>query len=109
MLIKTAKVRIVRDSRTEIVTTIPAHEIPILKRIHGESNVYVIDTDTNPRNLDPDGEADRLTDRYGAEVVVRTFGELTSEGVRSALERNEVEVKPVKAKGKKVEAEAESE
>ena len=107
MLIKTTKVRIIRDEKTQIVTIVPAHEIPILKRVHGESNVYVVNTDTNPRNLDPEEETERLMDRYGEAVVVRTFGELTNEGVQRALSDNEV--KPVKAKGKKVEAEAESE
>ncbi len=106
MLIKTIKVRIIRDEKTEIVTTVPAHEIPILKRVHGESNVYVVNTDTNPCNLDPEGETERLMDRYGDAVVVRTFGELTNEGVQRALVENEA--KPAKAKGKKVEAEPEA-
>ena len=98
MLIKTAKVRIVRDARTEIVTTIPVHEIPVLKRVHGEGNVFVVDTGTSPRNLDPEGEADRLIDRYGA-----------AEGVLDALERNEAELpKAKKGKGAKAEAEAEA-
>ena len=108
MLIKTAKVRIVRDARTEIVTTIPVHEIPVLKRVHGEGNVFVVDTGTNPRNLDPEGEADRLIDRYGADVVTRTFGELVAEGVLDALERNEAEL-PKAKKGKSAKAEAEAE
>lgn len=74
-----------RDAQTITPVVIPKHEAAILKEIFGDENVTVgaAAGDWNPGEQ----EYDRLTRKYGPEVVARVYGTKASGGFDAAMER----------------------
>lgn len=85
MFVKTQKVTIVRDTKTKIVCTVPAYELPILAVVHGEENVKKLEEKTAPRELDETVEVDRLVSRYGQEAVQAAYGKLYASKIADAM------------------------
>lgn len=70
-------VRVVRDLDT-ISTEVFAHEVPILKAVHGPESVSVIDPEYGPGYLQNDASVEiarleRKYDRKNASVIARVF------------------------------------
>lgn len=98
MLIQTIKLLCVRDSKTKIVTTVLAHEVPILKLIHGVENILPME-EGNPCEVEPEDELQRLNQKYGSDVVTDAFGKLAGDRLHAAL--SQFEVKKTKTKAPK--------
>lgn len=72
-LVPLTVVSVHRDITTTLSTSVPAHEILILQAIHGRDNVYPGD-ESDETALDPDGEYERLTRKFGEDVVREAYG-----------------------------------
>ena len=98
MLIKTVRILCVRDSKTKISATVAEHELPILKLIHGEGNVIEQpDVATRPCEIEPEDEADRLSQKYGQEALFAAYGRLAvlTNGSMISLRMNRARFRPV--------------
>jgi len=64
-----------RDANTITPIQVPAYEVPLVKHIFGKENV----TDESPApvgvELDPEGEYERLSAKYGAEAIAKFYGD----------------------------------
>lgn len=99
MLIKTVRILCVRDSKTKISATVAEHELPILKLIHGEGNVIEQpDIATRPCEIEPEDEADRLSQKYGQEALFAAYGRLAGQSLKNALAAAEVKTKAAEPK-----------
>ena len=65
MLAQHKAVLVRRDMAEVIHTTVFDHELEILRDMHGEGNVEVLDTEFEPIELDAGEEFDRLVNVYG--------------------------------------------
>lgn len=83
-----------RDAMTTLPVTVPAHEVEIQKLIFGEDNVQVTSEDAGTVELDAATEGERLVQKYGADPVIRLYGESFKGAVAKDLSGREV------AKGK---------
>jgi hypothetical protein len=66
MLAKRVQVLVRRDMAEIIGTVVFEHEVEILRDIHGDSNVEVMDSDYPDAEIDANEEFDRLGNTYGA-------------------------------------------
>ena len=66
MLAKRVQVLVRRDMAEIIGTSVFEHEVEILRDIHGDSNIEVLDTEYEPEEIDSNEEFDRLANVYGA-------------------------------------------
>ena len=76
------EVRVERDERLAVPTSIPPWELPILEAIHGAEKVVEIRRWSDGRRYpSPQGEYERLVKRYGVHVesdtawAIRVYGE----------------------------------
>lgn len=83
---KIYNVSIRRDAQTTTPVTIPLYEVPILKQIFGEENVAVGAVASEDWSASSD-EFDRLTRKYGEEVVEKVYGTKAAGGLENAIER----------------------
>lgn len=63
-----------RDITTTVQAQVPEHEIPILREMHGETNVYQREQTGQDTAIDIDGEFNRLVRKYGEEKVLAAYG-----------------------------------
>ena len=87
-----------RDASTITTTEIAAHELPLIRVIHGGENVTVAG-DRGEMELEPEQEYDRLCGRYSPDAVEQVFGKAEvfdlAEKLQAAAEKQAK--KPAKA------------
>ncbi len=82
-----------RDAQTIPVVTVPEHEIPILRRIFGKENITK-GNQVGTVELDPELEQERLSNKYGAEVVMAVHGDDNGERLAELMEKGVTADKP---------------
>lgn len=101
-------VTIRRDANTITPITVPAHELPMLRNMHGKENVTQADEPVGTVEIDPTAEYERLSAKYGSGKVTKVYGD--DDGLRLAemVAKNEAPAgkKPTKAEQKAAEAAA---
>lgn len=85
------EVTIRRDANTITPTTVAKHETWLLNKIFGAENVKVGDVATT-REMDTEGEYERLSAKYGREIVVAVFGDDGGLRLAEVMEREAGEV-----------------
>lgn len=90
-------VTIRRDAHTITATQCMPYELHILRHQHGKENVIVGDLDA-PIEVAPEAEYDRLMGKYGAENVIKVYGD--DEGLKLADMVRDEGAKAAKAKPK---------
>lgn len=76
MLAKHITVLVRRDMAEAIPVAVFEHEVEILKDVHGEGNVEIIDgEDYPPVEIDSGEEMDRLMNSYGANSAGQPYAE----------------------------------
>lgn len=88
-----------RDANTITPTTVAKHEIPLLAKMFSKENVTVGDV-SHVRELDTDGELERLSAKYGSEVVIAVYGDDGGVRLGEVMERNAVAATKVKKANK---------
>jgi hypothetical protein len=84
-----------RDAMTMLPLTVPSHELPILRRVHGKENVYTsVNRDAGSTELDAETEAARLVAKYGQAAVVAAYGEDFEEKLAEAVSSIDTSKKP---------------
>lgn len=74
-LISMAAVVITRDAMTVLPRELPSHEVPVAQAVFGEDSVEIIEENNGEAvEIDVEGEADRLVQKYGSGAVEATFG-----------------------------------
>jgi len=81
------RVQVRRDAHTTTPETVLAHELAILYEIHGKENVTVDEAAGDARQVDADGEYQRLADKYGLAIVEEVYGRESSGRLADALAR----------------------
>lgn len=81
LLIPLVAVTVRRDAFTITPTTVPPYEVTMLRTLFGKENV-VEQGDAGTREVNADAEHERLSNKYGADKVIRVFGD--DEGARLA-------------------------
>lgn len=92
MKVNCQRVLIIRDSKTKVSTSVPLHELQVLKVIHGTENIEELG-EAAPRELDDDldTEVERLISKYGSGAIGEAFGgKLYRDGIKAALKAAEV-------------------
>lgn len=76
-----------RDANTISTIQVPAYEVPLLKNIFGKENI----TENGPCpvgvELDPEGEYERLSAKYGAERITKFYGEDGGERLKELIDK----------------------
>lgn len=109
MQVKYARALIHRDMAEEIPVTVFEHEIGILKDIHGDANVTVVDGDFGAAEIDAGEEYDRLMNCYGRNDAGQPFVERIIGIGADSLEAFGTDEAPKKKAGRSKKAEADSE
>lgn len=87
MLVKTIKVKIIKNQKSTLIKTLPIYEVELVKAIFGEDAVWTIDTKTAPREvLSVEEEERRLVDSYVQKHIEQLHGANFSEKIRQAIE-----------------------
>lgn len=102
MNVELFEVTIRRDAMTITPVTVPVYEIPVLKNLFGKENVSQGEV-LRTISVDPEGEYERLSAKYGFDVISKIFGE--DDGLRLAemvkkaevVEEKKPSSKPAKA------------
>lgn len=95
LLVALLAVTIRRDANTITPITVPAHELPILRNMFGKENVVQADEHAGTVEVDPAGEYERLSAKYGGGKVAKVYGD--DDGLRLSEMVVKNEVKPPKA------------
>lgn len=85
MLIATASLLVIRDAMTILPVSVPAHEVDVMKALHGEENVRVLDGKTEPVELDGETEAERLEAKYGPGTLSQAYGDAYKREIPRAM------------------------
>lgn len=84
-LIPLLSVTVNRDITAKPRTQVGEHEIPILKAIHGEDNVFVHGPVGEATAIDIDREVDRVQRKFGKEAVFDAYGARADRDIRRTL------------------------
>jgi hypothetical protein len=84
-----------RDANTITPTTVPKHELGILRMMFGKENVTETEASTATIEVDTEGEHERLSAKYGAPKVNKVYGDDNGERLAELVQRDAV--KPSKA------------
>lgn len=95
LLVDLLTVTIRRDANTITPVTVPAHELPMLRNMHGKENVTQADEPAGTVEVDPAGEYERLSAKYGDGKVAKVYGD--DDGLRLSEMVAKNEIKPPKA------------
>lgn len=74
ILVACVMLTVTRDAMTILPAKVPAHEVEIMKAVHGEENVREIEGPADAVEIDPEGEAERLMQKYGREALEAAYG-----------------------------------
>jgi hypothetical protein len=96
VLVAAVALNVTRDPMTILPVHVPAHEVDIIKTVFGDDNV-VEEGPSEAREIDIDGEAERLENKYGPDALAKTFGANYPSAIKKAAKEHLV--KPAKAKG----------
>ena len=94
LLVSLLLVTIRRDANTITPITVPAHELPMLRNMHGKENVTHTDEAVGTVEVDPAAEYERLGAKYGAGKVAKVYGD--DDGLRLSEMVTKNELKPAK-------------
>ena len=98
MLVATAALMVSRDAMTHVPVTVPAHEVEIMQALHGVENVRVLEQKTEPTEIDPAVEGERLEQKYGQGLIRELFGATAPAKLAKLAAEHEVKsAKTVKA------------
>lgn len=93
-----------RDITATPQTQVPEHEIPVLRSVHGDGNVYPGEPTEAMTLLDPANEYDRLVRKYGPDAVHDAYGTNTAKGdIRRAVLAASAGTEEVKTAGVQLE------
>lgn len=90
LLVALLLVTIRRDANTITPITVPAHELPMLRNMHGKENVTQADEPVGTVEVDPAGEYERLSAKYGAGKVAKVYGDDDGLRLSEMVEKNEL-------------------
>ncbi|MGL5117530.1 MAG: hypothetical protein ACRC7C_19635 [Beijerinckiaceae bacterium] len=96
LLVSLLAVTIRRDANTITPITVPAHELPMLRNMFGKENVTQADEPVGSVEVDPAGEYERLSAKYGAGKVAKVYGDDDGLRLSEMVAKNEVKGEPVK-------------
>ena len=105
ILVALLAITIRRDANTITTIYAPAHELPLLRNMHGKENVTAQDPTDATVEVSPAGEYERLSAKYGGAKVAKVYGD--DDGVRLSEMVEKNEVKPTKAEPEKKPTKAE--
>lgn len=78
MKIKLTKVKIIRDGNTIVYRTCHAHEVPVMKAIHGRENVQVVEQDKSEVATaeveSVEREVERMETNYTDDLLTTVLG-----------------------------------
>lgn len=94
------EVMIRRDANTITPVAVPPYELTMLRQMFGKENV-VGDKVAGYIEVDPTGEFERLSAKYGAQKVIKVYGDDGGERLAEQVEKAAVKAqKATKAAGK---------
>lgn len=99
LLVALLAVSIRRDANTITTIHAPAHELNILRNMHGKENVTAAEEPAGTVEVSPAGEYERLSAKYGQGKVAKVYGD--DDGLRLSEMVAKNEVKPPKAEPEK--------
>lgn len=76
-----------RDITTTVQTQVAEHEIPILRVVHGDDNVYPGEPTGAQTAVEASTEYDRLVRKYGDDPVREAYGTTAKGDIRRAVEK----------------------
>lgn len=94
ILVALLAITIRRDANTITPVTVPAHELPMLRNMFGKENVTQAEAPAGTVEVDPAGEYERLSAKYGAGKVAKVYGD--DDGVRLSEMVEKAEIKAPK-------------
>lgn len=95
------QVTIRRDAHTINKVHVRPYELTILRQMFGKENVHS-EVQVGTQEVDPAAEFDRLCAKYGAEKVVKVYGDDGGERLQELVAK--AAVKPAKKPAEKAEA-----
>lgn len=90
LLVALLAVTIRRDANTITTIHAPAHELAVLRNMHGKENVTAKDEPVGTVEVSPAGEYERLSAKYGAGKVAKVYGDDDGLRLSEMVEKNEV-------------------
>lgn len=90
ILVALLAITIRRDANTITPITVPAHELPMLRNMHGKENVTQAEEPIGTVEVDPAGEFERLSAKYGAGKVAKVYGDDDGLRLSEMVAKNEV-------------------
>lgn len=96
ILVALLAVSIRRDANTITTIHAPAHELNILRNMHGKENVVAADEPAGTVEVTPAGEYERLSAKYGQGKVAKVYGDDDGLRLSEMVAKNEVKAEPVK-------------
>lgn len=87
------QVMVRRDANTTTRVTVAPHELTLLRQMFGKEHVNG-DQVVGTVELDPQNEAERLSNKYGAPKVVKVYGDDGGERLAELVQRAAVKDKP---------------
>lgn len=97
ILVALLAITIRRDANTITTISAPAHELPLLRNMHGKENVTQAEAPVGTVEVSPAGEYERLSAKYGGAKVAKVYGDDDGLRLSEMVEKNEV--KPEVATG----------
>ena len=93
-------VTIRRDANTIIDVNVPPYELTLLRQMFGKENVIERSGDSaGTIEVNPAGEHERMSAKYGAEKIIKVYGDDGGERLAELVERAAAKAdKPARAK-----------
>ncbi len=99
-------VTIRRDANTITPVTVPPHELTLLRQMFGKENVQEGEA-VGTVELDPAGEHERLSAKYGPQKVAKVYGDDDGERLAELVEKAATKAPKAAKPGKAAKADAE--
>lgn len=96
LLVALLAVSIRRDANTITTIHAPAHELNILRNMHGKENVTAADEPAGTVEVSPAGEYERLSAKYGQGKVAKVYGDDDGLRLSEMVAKNEIKAAPEK-------------
>jgi hypothetical protein len=90
LLVALLAVSIRRDANTITTIHAPAHELNILRNMHGKENVVAAEEPAGTVEVSPAGEYERLSAKYGQGKVAKVYGDDDGLRLSEMVAKNEI-------------------
>lgn len=87
ILVAAVALMVTRDAMTVLPASVPAHELPIMKAVHGEENVRELEDKAESVELEGAAEAERLEAKYGRDALEKAYGANYKSAIASAVKQ----------------------